>query len=89
LRTTLKIAKTTAQRYLDTWLEVGIISKIQDKETQTHYYQISNETEYQNLEKEIDRILNKIIETISNRPTDPQPTQDTIKPVKPNTTNKK
>jgi predicted transcriptional regulator len=86
LRTTLKIAKTTAQRYLDTWLEVGIISKIQDKETQTHYYQISNETEYQNLEKEIDRILNKIIETISNRPTDPPPTHNTIKPVKPNTT---
>ena len=89
LRTTLKIAKTTAQRYLDTWLEVGIISKIQDKEAQTYYYQISNENEYQNLEKEIDRILNKIIETISNRPTDPLSTHNTIKSVKPNTTKKK
>jgi predicted transcriptional regulator len=89
LRTTLKIAKTTAQRYLDTWLEVGIISKIQDKEAQTYYYQISNETEYQNLEKEIDRILNKIIETISNRPTEPLPNHEIIKPAKDNATNKK
>jgi predicted transcriptional regulator len=89
LRTSLKIAKTTAQRYLDTWLEVGIISKIQDKEAQTYYYQISNENEYQNLEKEIDRILNKIIETISNRTTEPQPTQGIIKPVKPKATKEK
>jgi predicted transcriptional regulator len=89
LRTTLKIAKTTAQRYLDTWLEVGIISKIKDKEAQTYYYQISNENEYQNLEAAIDRILNKIIETISNRTTEPPPTQDPIKPVKPKATKEK
>lgn len=57
LRYSLKVTKTTAQRYLNQWQEVGLIKKIQNKETQTYYYQLIDENEYQNLENKINEIL--------------------------------
>lgn len=57
LRYALKVTKTTAQRYLNQWQEVGLIKKIQNKETQTYYYQLLDENEYQNLENKISEIL--------------------------------
>lgn len=89
VRTLLKVAKTTAQRYLNNWLDIGVIKKLRDKETQTYYYQITNSKEYQNLEKEIDIILNKVITTIENRTTEPLPNHSTIKPVKTKATKEK
>lgn len=89
VRTLLKVAKTTAQRYLNNWLDVGVIKKLHDKETQTYYYQITNSKEYQNLEQEIETILNKVIQNIENRTTAPQPPQNKIKSVKPNATKQK
>jgi predicted transcriptional regulator len=83
------VAKTTAQRYLNNWLDIGVIKKLRDKETQTYYYQITNSKEYQNLEKEIDTILNKVITTIENRTTEPLPNHSTIKPVKTKATKEK
>lgn len=83
LRSSLKIAKTTAQRYINNWLDAGIIKKLHDKETQTYHYQILNEKEYQNLEKEIDTILNKVITAISNRTTEPPTNHPKKRAVKP------
>lgn len=82
VRTLLKVAKTTAQRYLNNWLDVGLIQKIHDKENQIYYYKIVDEKEYQNLENDIDAILNKVIATIENRTTEPLPNHNTIKPPK-------
>lgn len=72
LRYSLKVTKTTAQRYLNQWQEVGLIKKIQNKETQTYYYQLIDENEYQNLENKINEILENAllqIDTINRQPT--------------------
>ena len=89
LRNNLKIAKTTAQRYLNNWLDTSIIKKIHDKETQTYNYQIINVKAYQELEHEIENVLNKIITTIENRTTEPLPNHQEIKPPKATPTKKK
>ena len=88
LRNSLRIAKTTAQRYLNNWIDVGVITKIHNKETQTFTYQLTNDKDYKNLEKEIDNVLNKVIATITQkeqnnqkiiieRTTEPQPNHPT------------
>lgn len=70
LRHQLKVTKTTAQRYLNQWQEVGLIKKIQNKETQTYYYQLIDENEYQNLENNINEILENALLQIENRNTE-------------------
>lgn len=75
LRNHLRISKTTAQRYLNQWMEEGIIIKLHDKESQTYHYQIINEKEYQQLENKIDNVLNEVVKKIENRSTEPQPNQ--------------
>lgn len=75
LRYHLRLSKTTAQRYLNGWMDEGIIIRLHDKETQTYHYQIINEKEYQDLENKIDNVLNEIIKKIVNRNTEPQPNQ--------------
>ncbi|MBP7174258.1 MAG: hypothetical protein KBA33_09375 [Cloacibacterium sp.] len=67
LRTTLRIAKSTAQYHLNTWLDVGIIKKIHDKQTQTYSYQFTSEKEYKSLENKIDTVLKTVVENIENR----------------------
>jgi predicted transcriptional regulator len=89
LRKNLKVAKTTAQRYLNNWLDMGIIKKLHDKETQTYSYQIINGKEYQNLEKEIETVLNRVIASIENRTTEPLPNHQEIKPPKTKTAKEK
>lgn len=64
LRYALKVTKTTAQRYLNQWQEVGLIKKMQNKETQTYYYQLLDENEYQNLENKISEILESALRQI-------------------------
>lgn len=64
LRYNLKVTKTTAQRYLNQWQEVGLIKKMQNKETQTYYYQLIDENEYQNLENKINEILENALHQI-------------------------
>lgn len=94
LRNGLRIAKTTAQRYLNNWVDVGVITKIHNKETQSFTYQLTNDKDYKNLEKEIDKILNKVITTITQkeqnnldpiigRTTEPQPNHPTKSAGKP------
>lgn len=71
LRYHLKVTKTTAQRYLNGWQEVGLIKKMQNKETQTYYYQLTDENDYKNLENKINEILENALSEIENRPTEP------------------
>lgn len=73
IRSKLRVAKTTAQRYLNNWSDVGIITKIHNKEEQRYYYQITETKNYQQLEQEINNILNQVITKIENRTTEPQP----------------
>lgn len=73
IRNHLRVSKTTAQRYLNSWLDVGLIQKIQDKKKQTYYYKIVDEKEYKNLENEINNILNKVVEKLKERTTEPVP----------------
>ncbi|MFC0346023.1 hypothetical protein [Epilithonimonas hispanica] len=70
LRYALKVTKTTAQRYLNQWQEIGLIKKMQNKETQTYYYQLIDENEYKNLEMSINEILENALLQISNRNTE-------------------
>lgn len=70
LRYNLKVTKTTAQRYLNQWQEVGLIKKMQNKETQTYYYQLIDENEYKNLEMSINEILENALLQISKRNTE-------------------
>ena len=70
LRYNLKVTKTTAQRYLNQWQEVGLIKKMQNKETQTYYYQLIDENEYKNLEMSINEILENALSEIENRTTE-------------------
>ena len=70
LRYALKVTKTTAQRYLNQWQEVGLIKKMQNKETQTYYYQLIDENEYKNLEMSINEILENALLQISSRNTE-------------------
>lgn len=89
LRKNLKIAKTTAQRYLNNWLDTSVVKKLHDKETQTYNYQITNSKEYQNLEQEIETVLNKVIVSIENRTTEPLPNHQETKPPKTKATKQK
>lgn len=89
LRKNLKIAKTTAQRYLNNWIDTGVVKKLHDKETQTYSYQITDSKEYQNLEQEIETVLNRVITTIESRTTEPQPNHTIIKPLKTKATKQK
>lgn len=66
LRYNLKVTKTTAQRYLNGWQEVGLIKKMQNKETQTYYYQLIDENDYRNLENKINEILENALSQIGN-----------------------
>lgn len=70
LRYALKVTKTTAQRYLNQWQEIGLIKKMQNKETQTYYYQLIDENEYKNLETSINEILENALLQIENRNTE-------------------
>lgn len=70
LRYTLKVTKTTAQRYLNQWQEIGLIKKMQNKETQTYYYQLIDENEYKNLETSINEILENALSEIAERNTE-------------------
>ena len=89
LRTTLRIAKSTAQYHLNTWLDAGIITKTHDKETQTHNYRLVSEKEYKCLENKIDTILKTVVANIENQASDQDRTKTTIRSVKPNTTKEK
>lgn len=89
LRNTLRIAKSTAQYHLNAWLDVGIICKVHDRETQTYSYQFINEKEYKTLEKKIDEVLNRIITNIESRTSEPNRTKTQIRSVKVNTTKEK
>lgn len=82
LRNHLRISKTTAQRYLNGWMDEGIILKLHDKESQTYHYQIINEKEYQQLENKIDNVLNEVLKKMENRNTEPQPNQKQNESVK-------
>ena len=89
VRKNLKIAKTTAQRYLNNWLDTSVVKKLHDNETQTYSCQITNSKEYQNLEQEIETVLNKVIVSIENRTTEPLPNHQEIKPPKAKATKQK
>lgn len=100
LRSTLKIAKSTAQYHLNTWLDMGIITKIHNKESsgayldqreksQTYSYQFINETEYKTLENKIEEVLSNIITNIGNRTTEQDRTKIQIRSVKGNTAKEK
>lgn len=67
VRNILRISKTTAQRYLNQWLDANIITKIKNKEKQTYHYKITNTKDYQQLEKEIDTILNQALTKIKQQ----------------------
>ncbi len=84
IRSKLRVAKTTAQRYLNNWSDVGVITKIHNKEEQRYYYQITETKNYQQLEQEINTILNQVITKIGNRATEPQPNQSKNGVVNPN-----
>lgn len=70
LRYALKVTKTTAQRYLNQWQEIGLIKKMQNKETQTYYYQLIDENEYRNLEASINEVMENALLQIGNRNTE-------------------
>lgn len=97
VRTTLRIAKSTAQYHLNTWLDVGIIKKIHDKEssgayldrrekTQTYSYQFTSEKEYKTLENKIDTILKTVVTNIESRTSDQDRAKTQIRSVKPKAT---
>lgn len=86
LRTTLRIAKSTAQYHLNTWLDVGIIKKIHDKQTQTYSYQFTSEKEYKSLENKIDTVLKTVVENIENRSSERNRAKTKISSVKPKAT---
>jgi len=83
LRTTLRIAKSTAQYHLNTWLDAGIVTKIHDKESQTYNYRLVSEKEYKALENKIDTILKTVVANIENRANDQDRTKTQIRSVKP------
>jgi predicted transcriptional regulator len=89
LRNTLKIAKTTAQYHLNTWLDIGLITKIHDKENQTYHYKLVNQEDYQNLENKIDNILKTVVANIENRPRELDRPKTPIRSVKANATKQK
>ncbi len=89
LRNNLKIAKSTAQYYLNNWMDVGVIKKIHNKEEQRYYYQLINELEYQQLENKINTILEQSLQNIINRTSEQNRTKSTISSVKPNVEKKK
>ena len=89
IRSTLKIAKSTAQYHLNTWLDAGLIIKIHDKENQTYNYQFINDTEYKTLENKIDDVLKNIITNIENRTSEQNRTATQIRSVKPKATKEK
>lgn len=81
VRNHLKIAKSTAQYYLNQWMDAGVIKKVHNKEEQTYYYQIVNETEYQQLENKINALLEQSLEKIINRTIEQDRTKTNISPV--------
>lgn len=89
VRSTLKIAKSTAQYHLNTWLDAGIVKKIHDKESQTYSYQFINDKEYKNLENKIDNVLKSIVVNIESRASEQDRTKTQIRSVKATTTKKK
>jgi predicted transcriptional regulator len=89
VRSTLKIAKSTAQYHLNAWLDVGIITKIHDKENQTYNYQFINDKEYKTLENKIDEVLKNIITNIENRTSEQDRPKTQISSVKPKATKEK
>lgn len=86
VRATLRIAKSTAQYHLNTWLDVGIIKKIHDKEAQTYSYQFTSEKEYKTLENKIDTILKTVITNIENSTNGQDRAKTQISSVKPKAT---
>ncbi|KIX19620.1 hypothetical protein SY27_17985, partial [Flavobacterium sp. 316] len=86
LRTTLRIAKSTAQYHLNTWLDAGLITKIHDKESQTYNYRLVSEKEYKALENKIDTLLKTVVTNIENRARDQDRTKTQIRSVKPKAT---
>lgn len=86
VRTTLRIAKSTAQYHLNTWLDAGIIIRIHEKESQTHTYRLVSDKEYKALENKIDNILKTVVTTIENRSSEQDRTKTQIRSVKPKTT---
>lgn len=89
VRSTLKIAKSTAQYHLNTWLDAGIVKKIHDKESQTYSYQFINDKEYKTLENKIDNVLKSIVVNIESRASEQDRTKTQIRSVKATTTKKK
>jgi predicted transcriptional regulator len=89
LRTTLRIAKSTAQYHLNTWLDVGLITKIHDKETQTYNYRLVSEKEYKALENKINSILKTVVANIENRTSEQDRTKTPIRSVKTKATKEK
>lgn len=81
VRNHLKISKSTAQYYLNNWMDAGVIKKVHNKEEQIYYYQIVNETEYQQLENKINALLEQSLEKIINRTTEQDRTKTDISPV--------
>jgi predicted transcriptional regulator len=89
VRTTLRIAKSTAQYHLNTWLDTGIIIRIHDKETQTNTYRLVSDKEYKALENKIDNILKTVVTNIENRTSEQDRTKTQIRSVKPKATKEK
>jgi predicted transcriptional regulator len=89
VRSTLKIAKSTAQYHLNAWLDVGIITKIHHKETQTYSYQFANDKEYKTLENKIEEVLKSIIVNIESRTSEQDRTKTVIRSVKHKATKEK
>lgn len=89
VRSILKIAKSTAQYHLNTWLDAGIVKKIHDKESQTYSYQFINDAAYKNLENKIDNVLKSIVVNIESRTSEQDRTKTQIRSVKATTTKKK
>ncbi|MCO6175382.1 hypothetical protein NHF50_10035 [Flavobacterium sp. NRK F10] len=89
LRTTLRIAKSTAQYHLNAWLDAGLITKIHDKESQTHNYRLVSDKEYKILENKIDTILKTVVTNIENSTSEQDRTKTPIRSVKTTTTKKK
>lgn len=83
LRKTLRIAKSTAQYHLNTWLDTGLITRIHDKENQTYSYRLVSEKEYKTLENKIDTILKTVVANIENRTSEQDRTKTQISSVKP------
>lgn len=70
LRTVLNVTKTSAQRYLNQWMDAAVAKKIHNKEEQRYYYCLINEQEYQQLENKINTILEQSLGNIINRHTE-------------------